>query len=237
MSVNRRSVLKGITLGSFAGLALTLGRSLRALAGGTDAQPSMAAVKPLLALVNEGVAGSVFLHGAAAAHGAALQAQTVSHDLRFILDFERQLHTGPIRVIGLLDNASATLVVDQARRAGARVQWLGQHVAEAGYTRHRLLETDIAEDYSRQLSRHLHASGAGFQMIEERQGGAASPRRSSAPLRSAERAAEWASGLGYVLGSLGAQPAMSAPAPLADVVLRGSFVSFLIETSRSLIDA
>ncbi|WP_150303164.1 hypothetical protein [Pseudomonas saliphila] len=229
MSVNRRFVLKGLALGSAAGLAL--GGSAQALAGFATAPASNTVALPAWVLVNGGAAEADFLHGARAALGAQVQVQRVGSDLAFMLDFERQLRSGqPLRVIGLLDDASAALVVDMARSAGARVQWLGQHTAEAGLTRHRLLNTDIAEGCSRQLSRQLHACGAGFSLSEERQNSAALPRQLAATSRKGKQSGQWASSVGYLLASLGTRQLLSSPrAPATSMPFTGSYVSFSIE--------
>src|SRR5690606_29395344 len=108
-------------------------------------------------------------------------------------------------------------------------RWLGHHTVEAGYSRHHLLDTDIADGCSRQLSRRLLACGAGFEITEERQGSRALPRRLLARVRGGEPRAEWASAVGYLLASLGTQASMAAPAPSSNSVLEGSFVSFSIE--------
>lgn len=226
MNANRRFVLKSMALSGMAGLAM--GRSVRALAG-TTAAPA-AAAKPVLALVNAGSAESGFLHGAMAA-APRLRVQRVGRDLGFMLDFERQLRTNqPMRIIGLLDDASASLLVDMARSAGARVQWLGQHTAKAGFTRHRVLNTDIAEGCARQLSRQLHACGAGFSLNEERQNGTLAPRRLAGSSRMGSRSRQWAASIGYLLASLGTRTAMTTPlTPAANTPVTGSFVSFSIE--------
>ena len=44
-----------------------------------------------------------------------------------------------LRLIGLVDDASGELLVAQARRAGLRMSWLGQHSAEAGVSRHQVI--------------------------------------------------------------------------------------------------
>lgn len=185
----------------------------------------------MLALVNEGEAESMFLYGAMAAGKATLRAQKVGRDLAFILDFERRLRHGlPIRVIGLLDDASATLIVDMARSGGARVQWLGQHTAEDGFTRHHVLSTDMSEGCAQQLSRQLHDCGAGFKLIEERQNGPMAPRQLTGLSREASQSVQWASSIGYLLASIGTRTPLAVPlAPAANTPITGSFVSFSID--------
>lgn len=226
MNANRRFVLKSMALSSIAGWSM--GSSVRALAG-TAAAPA-AVAKPVLALVNPGAAESGFLHGAMAA-GPRLRVQRVGRDLGFMLDLERQLRSRQaMRVIGLLDDASATLVVDLARSAGARVQWLGQHSAKAGFTRHRVLNTDMAEGCARHLGRQLHRCGGGFSLSEERLNGTLAPRHLAGASRMDSRSGQWAASIGYILASLGTRTAMMAPlAPARSKLVTGSFVSFSIE--------
>lgn len=229
MSANRRFLLKGMVLGSMTGLAM--GSSVSALTSIAVGPTGNAAGRPILALINKGMAESAFMHGAMAASGSRLQEQRVGLDLGFMLNFERRLRgSRTIRMIGLLDDASASLVVDMARSAGARVQWLGQHTAEAGFSRHHLLTTELAEGGSRQLSRQLHACGAGFSLNEERQNGAVVPRQFSGIGRIGSHSGQWATSVGFLLASLGTRPAMAAPvAPATSAPFTGSFVSFSIE--------
>lgn len=225
MSVDRRFVLKSMVLGGAAGVVLS--RSMPVL----GAPPlSRSAIHPALALVGSGVAEAAFLQGARAAAGTQLRVQQMDPGPGFMLDFEQRLRTGrPLRVIGLLDDAAATLVLDLARSAGARVHWLGQHTAEAGSTRHRLLNTDLAEGCSRQISRHLHACGAGFTLNEERQGSAAPARQLAGPARSGAGSVQWAAGIGSLLATLGTRPTMMPRVSVQGTLLSGSFVSFSIE--------
>jgi len=228
MSVNRRFVLKGVALSSIAGL--TVDGFTPALAAHSDASINAATAGPMLALVNGGGAESMFLYGAMAVK-APVRVQKVGRDLRFMLDFERLLlHGRPMRVIGLLDDASATLIIDLARSGGARMQWLGQHTAEDGLTRHHVLSTDMTEGCSQQLSRDLHACGDGFRLNEERQHGPMAPRQLAGRSCKAGQSAQWVSSIGYLLASIGTRTMLAAPlAPAANTPIAGSFVSFSID--------
>nr|MBS0021945.1 hypothetical protein [Gammaproteobacteria bacterium] len=226
MTVDRRFVLKGMVLGA-AGVVLS--RSVSVL-GGVAPSPVHGDVRPALALVGNGTAGSAFVQGARAAVGTRLHVQQVSPDLGFMLDLERQLRAGrPMRIIGLLDDASAVLVLDLARSAGGRIHWLGQHTGEAGMTRHHLLNTDLAEGCTRQLSRQLHACGVGFTLNEERQGSTAPVRQLAGPARNGAGSAQWAASVGYLLAALGTRPTMTPRVPAQSALLSGSFVSLSIE--------
>ena len=228
MSVDRRFVLKGMALGSLAGL--TMGAALPSLAA-VHAAPGAQAGRPVLALVGQGARDSAFVQGAQAA-GRSVQVQAVDTSLGFLLELENQLRSGQsMHIIGLLDDASAALVIDLARSAGARMNWIGQHVAEAGQSRHHLLNTRLTQGCSRQLSRQLHTCGAGFTLTEERRNSAAPARQLAGPARSTEHSEQWAASVGYLLGSLGVRSAAMAPLVSASrTPLTGSFVSFSIET-------
>ena len=197
MNVNRRVVLKAAALASSAGLAM--GGAIPVLASAPNT-PGRAA-QTVLVLANHSAAAALFLHGASAAAGVELQVQRASLDVDFMLELERQMRSGPARrIIGLLDDASATLVMDMARSAGAHLQWLGQHSAASGLTtHHHLFAADPAEQL-RRLPLHNEAS------------------------------AQWAASLGYGLAALGTHTNRMAPlAPTANPPLSGSFVSFSIE--------
>lgn len=225
MNVNRRFLLKGMALSGIAGA--TAGSWGTALAAASATKLSGPAGE-VLALTSEGVAGSAFLYGAIAASGSKLQGQEVERSTDFMLDLERLLSSGQAtHIVGLLDDAAATLVVDMARSAGARVQWLGQHNAEAGMTRHHLLNTDVAEPCLQQLSQELQSCGA-FSLNEERHSGIASRRLAAAPASS--QSSQWATSIGFLLASMGSSTALSAPAsPTASMPVSGSFVSFSIK--------
>jgi len=228
MSVDRRFVLKGMALGSLAGL--TMGAALPSMAG-PHAAPGESSGRPLLALVGQGAQNSAFVQGVRAAGGQP-QLQQVDTSLGFMLGLESQLRSGqPMQVIGLLDDASAALVIDLARSAGTRVNWIGQHMAAVGQSRHHLVNTQLAEGCSRQLSRQLHACGAGFTLNEERQNSAAPARQLGGPARSTEHSEQWAASVGYLLSSLGTRrPAMAPLVTASRTPLSSSFVSFSIET-------
>lgn len=197
MSVNRRVVLKTAALASSAGLAMS--GAVPALASALNAPGR--AVQTVLALANDSAAAVLFLQGASAAADVELQVQRASLDVDFMLELERQMRGGPARrIIGLLDDGSATLVVDMARSAGAQLQWLGQHSAASGITTHH----------------HLFAAGGAEQL--------------SRPPKQNEPSAQWAASLGYGLAALGTHTNLMAPlVSTANRPLGGSFVSFSIE--------
>jgi hypothetical protein len=184
-----------------------------------------------LALVPPGFADSAFVQGARASMDqSSLLVQQISSELTFLLDFEQQWLSGQhSRVIGLLDDATATPLLDLARSAGARMLWLGHHTSGSAWSRHRLLTTRLGDGCARQLGRQLQACGAGFTLDVERQG-AAVARQMTGPSRNGDNPSQWAASIGYLLGSLGNRHAGKVqPLPPGRAPLTGSFVSFLID--------
>lgn len=226
MNVKRRSLLKGMALGGLAGAAMA-SAGLASAMNAASTRPAL----PILALVNGAAAESAFIHGLNASPAAKLlKVQRTDMDLNFMLGLEQRLRSGqPQRIIGLVDDASAALIVDLARSAGARVQWLGQHSASANASRHRLLSSEAASGCALQLGQRLNACGTGFSLDEQRLHGQR-PLQLAATARSNAGSEQWAATLGYTLASLGTTASGQAPlianrpAPLT-----GTFVSFSIE--------
>ncbi|MDT4868202.1 hypothetical protein FQZ97_1031520 [compost metagenome] len=195
----------------------------KAMLGG-QAQPL-----PTLVLVDSDAAGKAFLAGVGASPAAGrAEVQRTDLGLDFILGLEKRLSSGqPQRIIGLVDDASAALILDLARSSGARVQWLGQHSALAGGTRHQVLSADSAQGCALRLGQQLHACGGGFSLSDERpQGGR--PLKLAGAARSGG-SAQWATSLGHSLASLGAADSGAAPGFASQhPALAGQFVSFSI---------
>ena len=228
MHLNRRSVLKGAALGSIAGVGLSV--SGLSLANGVlGGQPPIR--RPDLLLVAAG-AESAFVQGAqAAAGGHRLTVERCTPDLAYLRSVEQRLRSGkPLRLIGLVDDASAELLVDLARSAGARVQWLGQHNAGAGASQHRVLSAEAAHGCAAQLGQQLNACGSGFSLQEQRPLGGREPLALAARQRQAGESSQWATALGFALAALGTPHTATAPLVATSAPLRGHFVSFSIET-------
>ncbi|BAQ76834.1 PchX [Pseudomonas sp. Os17] len=228
MNIERRALLKGMALGGLASVAVT-GPGL-SLANGVLG-PSAGRRLPTLALVSPAVADSAFVQGINASSVARqVSVQRWEASLASIQALQQRLGSGQRqRIIGLLDDASAALVLDQARSAGARVQWLGQHHSDARTSRHQLLGTTAAHGCALQLGLQLNACGAGFSLSEQRL--LAQPAfQAGARARDPRSAEQWAATLGYSLAELASGRLGQAPlaSPRA-VPLSGHFVSFSIE--------
>ncbi|AOE83194.1 hypothetical protein [Pseudomonas sp. TCU-HL1] len=225
MNIERRTLLKGMALGGLAGAAMGASSlaMTKAMLGG-QTQPL-----PTLVLVDGQAAGNAFLAGvgASAAAGKA-EVQRTDLGLDFVLGLQKRLLSGqPQRIIGLVDDASAALILDLARSSGARVQWLGQHSALAGGTRHQLLSADSAQGCALRLGQQLHACGGGFSLSGEHPLGGR-PLKLASAARSGG-SAQWAASLGHSLASLGTADSGAAPGLASQLpALAGQFVSFSI---------
>lgn len=226
MSLDRRTLLKGMALGSLG--APWLASPLAALAGtppGPGASPSAA----LAVIGSRG--GDAFVLGARAALGPALQVRRADPALAILRQLEEAWGAGrPLRVLGLLDDATAAPLLDLARSAGGRIPWLGQHRVQSGHSRHRLLTSRRADGCAPMLGKQLDDCGAGFTIIEDRADTARPAFRRSGPDRGNARPGQWAAGIGWLLARMGA-PLGDQPPPLPSgpAIRHGSFVSFLIE--------
>ncbi|WP_449429904.1 hypothetical protein [Pseudomonas putida] len=229
MNIERRLLLKGLALSSLAGVAMSSSSlSMAHSVLGAQARPAL----PTLALVSNEVADSVFLQGISASPaGKQVEVQRTGLGLDFVLGFEERLRSGNAqRIIGLVDDASAALLIDLARSAGARVQWLGQHRATHNASQHRLLSAEAASGCASQLGLSLNACGTGFSLTEHRVHGLQAPLQVSAPARNSVGSDQWAATLGYTLAALGSYSDGQAPLVTRRASpLTGNFVSFSIE--------
>lgn len=228
MKVERRSLLKGMALGGLAGVALS--SSGLSLANSVLGRPTHTRAASL-ALVSAEVARSAFVQGMQASPAApALQVIPANAELAVVLELQQRLASGqPQRLIGLLDDASATLIIDLARSAGARVQWLGQHSTTAGRSTHRLLSAQASHGCALQLGQQLHACGQGFSLHEQRLH-SPTPTLQLASRSGSHTGDQWAASLGYALAVLGSTDTGQAPLISSRTsALSGTYVSFSIE--------
>jgi len=206
-----------MALTSVVGLAIPV--PLRALASTNDRPRA-------LALVDGGQAEPLFLFGSKIM-GTHLPTLRVSRDLDLLLALEYHMRDEKsLRLIGLTDDATATLVIDLARSAGAQVPWLGEHSVYDGLSRHQLFVASKAESCAHEFSLHLPGDRT-FCSVNE-QSMRASER--IATDEGYETSAQWAVNLGRLLPSLGSIPPLpAAKAVPANAPIFGNFVSFVIE--------
>jgi hypothetical protein len=221
--MNRRLVLKGMALGGAASFAIGHPAQLFANASWLDVHAHTTSLK---VLVNDDAAGARFLSAAAAAGVVTSSSRLVESDVQVLLSLERDLRgEQALRVIGLLDDALGTLVVDMARSAGARLRWLGHHSVNAGSARHQVLHTNLATACVDQLER---ACSAGDELVVQRPGEASSSPKFNAAARPRDARRDWVALLGYRLGSLREGDAGAMPV-FPGRIDNGRFVSFSIE--------
>lgn len=200
MNVTRRFILKGIALGGLAGTAMgRLDLSLADSAPAAQIRPA----RPTLVLVSGEAEHSGFLRGIAAAlPGGQPRVQRTDLGMGFIRNLNQLLRAGQaVRIVGLVDDASAALIVELARASDARLQWLGCHSAEAGQSRHRPLGDNAF-------------SGLAARLYDD----------------AARDSGQWTATLGFALASPGIGQTATAPVLAAQPPLTGHFVSFAIET-------
>lgn len=229
MNIQRRLLLKGMALGSVSGLGLVR-------AGMTLANEPIGAAESasLLLLINEETRLSAFYQGVqAAARQGSLQVYTTDSGTGFLPLLQNHIRSEhSTRIVGLVDDANATLIVDVARTAGARMPWLGQHAVMPGQCRHRLSHSGITEDYGTLFDSRLAAHGFSAypdkQQIEKKQAAhkSASYVRNGRPDNQ-----QWAADLGFILASSNRQTTFSAipQVSTSPVLLAGHFVSFAFE--------
>lgn len=228
MNVARRTLLKGAAVGGLSVAALS--------ASGLSIASSLTSnQRPSVALVSGNAAEAAFLLGArASASGISVKRTDLTPGYMQQLATELASPT-PQRIIGLVDDASATVILDMARAAGARIEWVGQHAADANGSRHALLSANEAEGCAVQLGHQLSNCGAGFSLREQRHGQSSLNLDVAMNAKSRDAADQWAATLGHILASGARGNASTAPRiSNQQMPLRGHFVSFSIETGRSL---
>lgn len=228
MNVARRSLLKGAAVGGLSAAALSA--SSLGMASSLLREPA----RPALALVSGNVAEAAFLLGARAS-AASIEVQRTDLGLPYMQQLAAQLASPqPQRIIGLVDDASATLILDLARSAGARVQFVGHHAASAAGSRHELLTAAGSEACALRLGHQLQSCGAGFSLREQVQAQPGLNLDLAVTAKSADADDQWATTLGHSLASAGRVDAQAAPRIRnLQTPLRGHFVSFSIESGRS----
>lgn len=149
MTISRRTILKGLAWGQVAAPVLASGLPVLASAA-TDVSTAPAT----LVLVPAGAGGNAFEQGIrAAVDGAPLVVWEARTDLAFLREVEAVLCLGArARVIGLLDDAVATPLLDVARGAGVGLSWLGHHSVGHQDARHRCQPTAGTEVCARLLA-------------------------------------------------------------------------------------
>jgi hypothetical protein len=238
MDLNRRFILKGLALTGFA--ATTPGFASSNILSDRVNSLKINANLPIVALIDGLPDESAFLAGVRFAqqqqHSTySLVVQRCDLGLGFLRSLHALLHSGkPTQAAGLVDDASAAIIVNLVRSAGVRMHWLGQHAVSAEHSRHNILTADSEHDLGPRLAQQLNARGAGFSFTEQPVAGSDSLRRMAfTTTRQTPQNGNWAASLGFVLASLGVNPIGQPAWTNNNAVLTpllGNFVSFSFKT-------
>jgi hypothetical protein len=207
MRMTRRPILRGLAAG---GVLFAAGgaRSREALAMADTAEPPLRpAIRPLTAIVGGSAYDAAFLAGfRAAAVERGMEPAVLAWDRMNPADFAQlmmMLEAGqPTTLVGLVDDGSASVVLELARTAGARTLWLGHHRASAQAgpdARHRILSA-AAASHVPYFGEAIAAGGEAHALFSQRPGQERPPRRSTSLSASGgESGAVWPATLGQIL--------------------------------------
>ncbi|MCO6441295.1 MAG: Tat pathway signal protein [Nitrococcus mobilis] len=238
MNASRRAFLKGVALTGFAvaapGFASgnILSDKSNSLKGGANL--------PIVALINRLSKESAFLTGIRRAQrqqrsNDAITVQRCDRGLGFLQSLQTLLHSGkPTHIVGLVDDASAAVIVDLARSAGVHLYWLGHHAVSAGESRHNILATDSGYGCGLRFAQQLDAGGSGLSLTEQSMAESDGLRRMAFTTRRTPQDGRWAVALGFALTSLAVAPtedlSAEADSRAVSTPLLGNFVSFSFKT-------
>ncbi|MBA4501592.1 hypothetical protein [Marinobacterium marinum] len=223
MNPKRRSFLKGALASGAGGLILSHSGLTQAAMGITTGNSPATLVLAGNAAIESSFAAGI----QAALPGEAVTLLRTDHSNPLTAVTEA-LHSGqPIRLIGMVDDATGELLTTLARHAGARMTWLGQHSADPRQTRHQVINDRAAQGSALALAEQLQQEAAGFRLNAE-QPFARKTALQLASARTGAASSHWAAHLGHALARPSA-PVDAAYLPTTSKRLEGRFVSFVIE--------
>jgi len=224
MNPKRRSFLKGALATGAAGSAM-LGSAGLAQAAMQMKTNSM----PTLILASDAAVEASFAAGVKAALSGSTEVTLLRTDrISPLTTVQKALQSKrPMRLVGMVDDATGELLTAMARSAGARMTWLGQHAADASQTRHQVISGQTAMGSALALGEQLQQDAAGFRFKAEQPFANKTALELSAA-RSGTTSCHWAAHLGHALMQPNA-PVDAAYLPAQSKRLEGRFVSFVIE--------
>lgn len=224
MDLKRRFLLKG-ALASGAG-SLLLGSGLAHSALSSDNRDLSHNAAPTLLLTSDAAAETSFAGGAKVVLTDCRELRTDQVDALSLVN--KAMQSGqPLRLIGLVDDAFGELIVAQARRAGARMSWLGHHAADAHQTRHQVMNNHNVQGAILSLNEQLAQSSDSY-LLRSEEPFSASENLEVSRYRAGAISTDWAASLGHAL----AAPKImvnNALLPVGNKPLQGRFISFIIE--------
>jgi len=237
MNKNRRLFLKGMLGSSASGVLLTSSGLVQAamqLNNGVGLNKQGDNKTPIVLLTNDTRVESSFGAGVKSALPIDIDFSMLRVTHTDVLTQFNQLkskgeHT---RLIGMVDDATAELLVAQARHAGARISWLGQHMSSTNKSRHQIINSNQNHDSLLSLGTQLHKSSTDFELESEQlfttENKVKEARRNKGSVVSGNKNDQWAAHLGYAL----AAPKETLNANFiaeSTECLEGQFFSFVIE--------
>lgn len=238
MNKNRRLFLKGVLSSSASGVLLTSSGLVQAamqLNNGVGLNKHSDNTTPIILLTNNVKVEASFGAGVKSALPTDINFSMlrVTHT-NVLTQFNQLKNKGEgTRLIGMVDDATAELLVAQARHAGARISWLGQHMSNTNQSRHQIINSNHTQGSLLSLGTQLHKSSTDFelesaQLFTTADNVKESRKNTGSVLSGNNTNDQWAAHLGYALTA----PKETLNAEfIADSTecLEGQFFSFVIE--------
>jgi hypothetical protein len=171
MEIGRRPFMKGLAAVGVAASGVSISDLTTQTGAAAAGAVASDAVHPVSVLICGDPLGAAFLAGARA--GALPNVPTVLQsdregmvNLRRFFDLWDADHAS--RIVGMVDDANAAIIVESARAKGVRQFWLGHHCvsAAADIVRHNLLTTIAAHAHVALFADLLRKTGEPFQLID-----------------------------------------------------------------------
>jgi hypothetical protein len=226
MDVQRRALLKGMTATaaiSMVGNQAALGQTFEnVVVGLRQTSASILNNKPVTGVISQHLRHTAFAKGLLL--GQPHESISLHHaDLAEINQLLTQKKT---HLAGVVDDATAAVLVQLTRHHHAKVHWLSQHSMQPKFASHNILRSGNTEACQSQLLKDL-AECSGFHQVREQ---GIHPQSMVNPAKAPSQL--WAAHLAYKLATLQATeqelPFIGLASDLAP--LRGSAVTFFIET-------
>ena len=234
MNKNRRLFLKGVLSSSATGMLLSSSGLVQA-AMHLNKDAGLANLSPIILFTNDVKVETSFGAGVKSALPSDTKFSMIRTNHNDVLtQFNQLLNKGEsTRLIGMVDDATAELLVAQARHAGARISWLGQHSSNANESRHKIINSHQTQNSLVSLGDQLNKSSSDFELESEQlfntAGKVKESRNNTTNLLSRDdRADQWATHLGFALAAPKAKLNADVIADNTEC-LEGQFFSFVIE--------
>lgn len=166
MNNTRRLLLKGLLGSTTGGLLLSnTGLVHAAMNLSADSLNEPSKISTIL-FTSDAKVESSFGAGVKAALPSSTEFRTVRTSFIDVLpQFNQLIKDGKkTRLIGLVDDATAEILVAQARHVGARISWLGQHMSSQTQSRHQVINNYDDQNSLLLLEAQLKKSSTDFEL-------------------------------------------------------------------------